>query len=497
MSTLYLEAARILNKVERNKLGIRTVIYSEKQRKCNLRKLGALVYGVSGRRKELDNILNKSNILNNSEICNITNYWLLLVLTYEQLFGNLKIQGGGFLARLIRKNKDKLYECFIKEYPDFLKDCKKNKVSEQIPRYLRVNTSIDNVNNILRTISDQLKLRDKYYEDIENYIWVDKDIPNLLVCKLEIAKLLCLDRIPSNNELIRTNKLVLQDKGSCFSPISANISPGDIVLDACSAPGSKTLQVIDLLNKSGCLIALDKDFNRIKTLIKRITQVPYLSGPFTFTNGNIIQVDPNQITERILNDQGCFFLDKDTKLDELSKSHPPTLLIHVVNCDFLSIAISKDDENLPWYSYRSCISRARIIILDPSCSGSGLPQHGNINRGEIENRLKNLSEFQTKVLLHSLTMFDSVKTVCYSTCSVFREENEQVVYNVLEKLKNETKVTFSLDYALKDFQSFQKRDSNHLFDDIYKKCLFLTPEIHNCRGFFLAKFKRVEMSQII
>lgn len=503
MSTLYLEAAKVLNKIEKKNLGIRSVIYSEKQNKCNIRKLSALVHGVSGKRKELEVILQKSHLLEDSNISQITNYWLLLVLAYEQLFGNLKIQGGGSLARLVRKNKDKLYECFAKEYPELINEARHIKTHEQIPRYLRVNTSIESTESVLNCILEQIRQTNQFGNENENlfkYVWIDKDIKNVIACKHEIAKLLCLDRIPSSNELIKAYKVVLQDKGSCFSAICAKIIPGDFVLDACSAPGSKSLHIIDMLKRRGRLVALDRDFNRIKTLIRRVSEVPYLAGPFIYNNKNknLKLVEIQEVTDECLsNGIGCIFLNKDSNLikdnkliiiDSLDEDKTPDLLIHVAKCDFLTLTPNTDDYNLPWYHFRNTISNTGVIILDPSCSGSGLPQHGKVESENMEKRLKSLSEFQTKMLIHALTSFQSVKTICYSTCSVFMEENEQVVFNSLEKCKDNKNSQFSLDFAVENWYNPPKSCQSYSFNEIYKKCLFVNPETHNCRGFFLAKF---------
>lgn len=498
MSTLYLEAAKVLSKVERRNAGIRSVLYSEKQNKRNIRKLSALAHGVSRRRRELEAILKGSRLLEDSSVSKVSNYWLLLVLTYEQLFGSLRIQGGGALARLVRSNKDKLYECLSREYPELLvKETGSSGAKEQIPRYLRVNTSVESTDSVFGSILEQLRRTNQFEgEDLQEHVWIDKDIKDVIVCRHEVAKLLCLDRTPSSNELIQASKVALQDKGSCFSAICASITSGDFVLDACSAPGSKTLHVIDMLNRRGRLVALDKDSGRIRVLIRRVSEVPYLLGPFILRDGALELTETEQITDELLSSQaGCIFLDKESGLirdggvetGKLSGADAPELLIHVALCDFLTLTPKDDDRHLPWVNYKNTLSGLRTIILDPSCSGSGLPQHGKVEKEHMDQRLKGLSEFQTKMLVHSLTSFPSVKTVCYSTCSVFAEENEQVVLNSLEKCKGQLR--FSLDFALEGWENPPKsyQDGSSLAE-IHKRCLFVDPETHRCRGFFLAKF---------
>uniref|UniRef100_A0A0E0NBR5 SAM-dependent MTase RsmB/NOP-type domain-containing protein n=1 Tax=Oryza rufipogon TaxID=4529 RepID=A0A0E0NBR5_ORYRU len=85
--------------------------------------------------------------------------------------------------------------------------------------------------------------------------------------------------------------------------------------------------------------------------------------------------------------------------------------------------------------------KVRAILLDPSCSGSGisterldhlLPSHsrGNQDDASTSSRIRKLSAFQRKALSHALS-FPSVERVVYSTCSIHQAENEDVVSSVL------------------------------------------------------------------
>uniref|UniRef100_A0A0E0CHZ8 SAM-dependent MTase RsmB/NOP-type domain-containing protein n=1 Tax=Oryza meridionalis TaxID=40149 RepID=A0A0E0CHZ8_9ORYZ len=85
--------------------------------------------------------------------------------------------------------------------------------------------------------------------------------------------------------------------------------------------------------------------------------------------------------------------------------------------------------------------KVRAILLDPSCSGSGisterldhlLPSHsrGDQDDASTSSRIRKLSAFQRKALSHALS-FPSVERVVYSTCSIHQAENEDVVSSVL------------------------------------------------------------------
>jgi 25S rRNA (cytosine2278-C5)-methyltransferase len=95
----------------------------------------------------------------------------------------------------------------------------------------------------------------------------------------------------------------------------------------------------------------------------------------------------------------------------------------ILNKDFTSLDISEEQ-----------FQQITHILLDPSCSGSGLDR---LDYGQPEldlpTRLRNLSTFQTRLLKHALS-FPSVQRVVYSTCSIHSEENEKVVNIILNEV---------------------------------------------------------------
>ena len=92
--------------------------------------------------------------------------------------------------------------------------------------------------------------------------------------------------------------------------------------------------------------------------------------------------------------------------------------VEILNKDFLDVNPIE---------YRN----VEYIILDPSCSGSGIFHRNDKQENDVsEDRLTRLANFQAKLLRHALS-FPNVKKVAYSTCSVHKSENEEVVFEVL------------------------------------------------------------------
>ncbi|KAF8623725.1 hypothetical protein AX17_007421 [Amanita inopinata Kibby_2008] len=174
-------------------------------------------------------------------------------------------------------------------------------------------------------------------------------------------------------------RIILQDKASCFPAVILDppCKEDAVVIDATAAPGNKTSHLSALMGNQGKLYAFERNKKRFNTL------------------------------ERMLKKANC-------------------RNVEAINSDFLTID-PKDPRFFP----------VTHILLDPSCSGSGI-----VNRldhlldteqdvDEDGERLNKLASFQLMMLKHAMT-FPNVMKIVYSTCSVHAIENEHVVQAVLE-----------------------------------------------------------------
>jgi len=256
-------------------------------------------------------------------------------------------------------------------------------------------------------------------------------------------------RFPPNTKLydhalVKNGSLILQDKSSCFPAFALReimarrglrIYETDVI-DATAAPGNKTSQ----LAASGFrkVFAFDKSSERLKVLEKRIKQ----SG-----------------AEKV---------------------------VKAACKDFLKIDAGEIGE----------LSKVKGILLDPSCSGSGMV--GRVDhstdrrtRKELKQRLSNLASFQKKALLHAMS-FPNVEVVTYSTCSIHQEENEDVVAHCIALNQNFRLVENILTEWMRRGQGGSLRDV-----DAEKVIRVAPSEGDDASGFFLAVFERVSCDPIL
>ena len=126
------------------------------------------------------------------------------------------------------------------------------------------------------------------------------------------------------------------------------------------------------------------------------------------------------------------------------------------------------------------------ILLDPSCSGSGLldrPQSQRTAKSARERqRVRTLSHFQLQMLRHALRF--GARRVVYSTCSIHREEDEEVVKLALDSCEGR----YTLVPAL---PAWPRRGDTSVFPEA-DKCVRVDPDADGMTGFFVACFERTD-----
>lgn len=113
------------------------------------------------------------------------------------------------------------------------------------------------------------------------------------------------------------------------------------------------------------------------------------------------------------------------------------------------------------------------------------PEQCNTNNKLLSKRLQNLHSFQVYLLRYALFNFPNAKRIIYSTCSLYPEENEEVIDEVLADIGNAYCLVPAKELLGNNWTNFSSKRYN-----CGDKCLYSKPNIDFCNGFFVAIFDR-------
>ena len=441
-SSPYSPAAQILNKMWLQHKGLKTIAYSQKGELICSKATYAQCCHVLKHKHVLDELVNHHCVDFEAK-----NQGLLYVLLYELLLGpNQSIRGGGVLKRTLTKRQDELKRALklleaTKEddEADDEHDDEQDDKNLHIPRYVRINTIQTTTKNVVTELANNLAADE---------IYADSHVPDVLV----------LRPTPENRSLLQdyvlSNQVVLQDKSSCFSAFCLvhgfeinGTSSGDY-LDACAAPGNKTCHLAALLSSSPSSSA-SSSTSSSPSLEER-------------TKANVLVHALDRSKDR--------FQILQRRMKELA---PSKVICHQL--DFLST----DQSTFP---------NVTRILLDPSCSGSGMSAHYEEKDPHFTNeRVQALAKFQLKALTHAMTNFPKVNQIVYSTCSLYLQENESVVQQALAKHSSDWMVIAPI-----CLQTWKRRGLpvEGLVSEQFQSLIRVDPSEDETNGFFVACFQR-------
>ncbi|CAI5747402.1 unnamed protein product [Peronospora destructor] len=395
MSELYKEAATLLHKLEKRQGGLKSLAYSDST--VHKRSSFALVCETLRYKPLLRELLAAlpecHKALKTPKDAKEPSA-LVFVALYDLLFGRQRIQGGGYVKKAFLQHETAFRAALTRlkikhkvASNEALLPPENRQQHLALPRYVRVNTLLASI--------EEIEAFTREYDAKH-----DRDVQDLLV-------------LPSGTELhehdmVVSGKLVLQDKASCFPAFvlhgehtDAKDKQGDVI-DACAAPGNKTSHLAMLLQQQ------DGDGEDDITRKRRV-----------------------------------FAVDRSVKRLELLKRRMElagaAARVQAELQSFLEVPVDNE-------MYRN----VRSILLDPSCSGSGMTNRLDhlldiasgrdivLDSGyeeETAKRLQSLADFQLEALRKAFS-FPQVERVVYSTCSIFQQEDEEVVAAALQSEEN-------------------------------------------------------------
>ena len=168
----------------------------------------------------------------------------------------------------------------------------------------------------------------------------------------------------TKTELYENGSIYLQSLSSMLPPLILNPKEDAHILDMCAAPGSKTTQLAALTNNKACITACEFDKIRAERLKYNLNKLG---------------------TSRV------------------------TVLV-------------KDSQNLDEFF------RFDTIMLDAPCSGSGTVLLNEESKQVFNQKvIDKCQKRHISLLKKGLSMLNKNGVLVYSTCSILKEENEQVL----------------------------------------------------------------------
>ena len=218
--------------------------------------------------------------------------------------------------------------------------------------------------------------------------------------------------LPLENELIRTGKVFVQDESAGLAVRLLNPKPGTNCIDLTAAPGGKATYMAIRMRNKGQVTALDKSHQRLEVLVENAQRLGLK-------------------------------------------------IIAPVVCDLADFKGGPFDR----------------VLLDPPCSGWGTAgKNADLRWSKAPQDIDNLVRMQTKMIDRAARLLKPGGILVYSTCTIMRAENDQVVEEFL--LRN---------------REFQIDDARQFFDDelVNERGFVKTyPGFPDLDGAFCARLKR-------
>ena len=222
--------------------------------------------------------------------------------------------------------------------------------------------------------------------------------------------------------------IYVQEPVSMIPPLVLDPQPGELVLDMCAAPGSKTTEIAQLMENKGILIANDYKGDRIAALGINLQRSGIMNTVVTLMMGHQFK--------------------------------------------------------------KSGITFDRILV-DAPCSGTGTIRK-SLKTIEMWNpaMLKRFSSMQKQLLDTAFTLIKEDGVVVYSTCSCEPEENEEVIDFLLKRCPNAKLEVIELKGLQRSdpVLEFEGR----IYNPEIKKCLRIWPQDNDTEGFFVAKIRKIK-----
>ena len=95
----------------------------------------------------------------------------------------------------------------------------------------------------------------------------------------------------------------VQQVSTGIAALALRPKPGEKILDLCAAPGGKTTQIADLMEGTGCLVAVDRNEGRLQALMANIYRLVHSN--VMVVSGDGLRLPETSLFDRVLVDAPC------------------------------------------------------------------------------------------------------------------------------------------------------------------------------------------------
>ena len=448
-------ALKILYKIDEEKAYSNIVLNSEikKQKEKLQRKdiglISEIVYGVTTWRITLDEIIEKYSKIKLKKISK----WILNILRmsiYQIIFldkipksaavnegVNLAKKYGnrgsiGFTNAVLRKVDKKDYTELFEEKDNI----KRISITTSMPEWIILELKKEGVSiEKIEEICKNSNIRPSISVRINNLKINKQELKEKLQekgIKTEdgiLNDFLILNNIKDieNMEEFTQGYFTVQDEVAGLTALVLNPQPGENVLDACSSPGGKTTYLAELMKNQGNIVATDIHEHRTKLVENAAKRLGI----------NIIKTSVQDAT--IFNEKYKEKFDK--------------------------------------------------ILLDVPCLGIGvLKRKPDIKWQKEQKDVDEISKIQYKILENCSKYLKENGEIVYSTCSIFKKENERIIEKFI---KNNSEFQIEKFDFEKNSQLKNEKNANLFFQNYIKNCKYLEVyQNEKTDGFFICKMTK-------
>ena len=227
-------------------------------------------------------------------------------------------------------------------------------------------------------------------------------------------------------------KFTVQDLSSAMAVKQAGIREGQIVVDACAAPGGKSILASELVGNAGKVFCGDVSERKLSAIQENVDRMKR-------SNVEIRQWDARELPEELY-------------------------------------------------------GKADVLLLDVPCSGLGvMGKKRDVKYHVSREGLTEVEKLQKEILQGAWQVVKPGGILLYSTCTIRKEENRDAVKWILENLPFEPlSIRESLPENVREKIWEEKAALKHATESWEDCCAQILPGIIPADGFFFAKLRRKE-----